>query len=220
MAFALNGSSQYLISSAALTAQTNFSVFLRFKANSFTGSPYVFCAADTTVGAQNYIQILNSTEMWVGSYQAGVGGSVAALTGLSLNTGVWYDILGVWGATNQRIIYNGTTRVTDTTTITTTSTNRTTFGVGYYQGGAANHFNGSIADMAIWSTGLITPAQIDLTEVGQMFLGFSPQVVRPAAQTDYWPVYLPAGAANGQRGNVLAATNSNTLDTANPRVFF
>lgn len=216
MAFALNGTSQYFTSAAALTPQVNFSVFLRFKAASLTGNQMLFCAGDTVIGSQNYILLLGGTELWVGSYM--VSGGAAKITGLSLSTGVWYSILGVWGATNQRIIYDGSTRVTDTTTITTVSTNRAQFGAEIYQGGIGGYFSGSIADMAIWGSALLTDTS-DLNQVQGLFSGGVARKFRPAVLTDNWPAILPAGNANGIRGTVLTATNSNTEDRNNPRLY-
>lgn len=218
MAFLLNGSNQYLVSSAALTPQVGFSVFLRFKiATAFPGAnKVIFCAADTVVGAQNYIMLLNGgSQIWVGSYQG--SGGVAIIPGLTLTTGVWYSVLGTWGATNQRIAYDGTTRVTDTTSVTTTSTNRTVFGAEMYQGATGSYFPGAISDFAIWSSPLIGPTT-DLAQVQGLFSGISARHFRPAVLTDFWSPGLPAGNANGIRGNVLTATNSNALET-NPRLY-
>lgn len=218
MAFQLNGSNQYLVSSAALTPQTGFSVFLRFKIDTaFPGAnKVIFCAADTVVGAQNYIMLFNGgSQIWVGSYQG--SGGAAIITGLSLSTGVWYSVLGVWGATNERIAYDGATRVTDTTSVTTTSTNRSVFGAEMYQGAVGSFFPGAIADLAIWGSALLGPTT-DLNQVQGLFSGVSARHFRPAVLTDLWPAGLPAGNANGIRGNVLTATNSNALDT-NPRIY-
>lgn len=216
MAFAFNGSSQYLISSSALTPLTNFSVYLRFKLTNTTGNKVLFVAGDTVTNNENYILVVGGTELWVGSYNG--GGDAAKITGLSLSAGVYYDILGTWNSSTERIAYNGTTRVTDTTSVPLTSTNRTVFASDFFAGAPGAYFGGSLCDMAIWGTGLLTPVS-DLSEVNAMFKGVSPQHVRPQALTDYWSQGLPAGNAAGIKGNVLTATNSNTHDSANPRIY-
>lgn len=216
-ALSFNGTTQYLISGSALTPLTNFSVYIRFKLTTTATNQVLFVAGDTTTNDMNYILTIGSTGLWVGTYNG--AGSAAQIGGLSLTTGVWYSILGTWNANNERIAWDGTTRVTDTTSLSITSTNRTVFGAQYLAGTPSGYFSGSMSDMAVWGTGLMTPTQIDLGEVNSMFNGVSPVHVRPQALTDYWPQWLPSGNVTGIRGNVLTAVNSNTLDPNNHRLY-
>jgi hypothetical protein len=214
-AYSLNGSNQYLISSAALTPLTNFSVYMRVKFASVAGNVALFCAGDTVTNNENYILRVGSSELWVGTYN-GAGGA-AKITGLSLTTGVWYDIIAVWSASNERIIYNGTTRTTDTTSLALTSTNRTVFGAELFAGAPGSYVNGSICDMAIWGTSLLTPSS-DLSEVDLLFNTFSPRRIRLGAITDYWPQYRVDG--KGIKGNALTLTNSPGIDKDTSRIFW
>lgn len=217
MSFALNpASTQYLISSSGLTPIVNFSVCLDFKLTSTAANQILFVAGDTVTNNMNYILTVTSTEIWVGTYNG--GGNAAKITGLSMTAGTWYRILGVWNSSTERIAYNGVTRVTDTTNADLTSTNRTCFGAQILAGVVTNPYNGSLANMTIWGTSLLAPTS-DLAEVNALFSGISPRLVRPSALTDYWSQGLPAGNATGIKGNTLTATNSNTADPANPRIF-
>lgn len=121
--------------------------------------------------------------------------------GFIINT--WHHVCAVYTSSVSRTVYlDGRTGTTNTTDITPTSLTRIVIGTN-----GAEHFDGNISDVAIWSSSLNTG------EINSLAKGFSAKKIRPQSLEFYVP--LIRNLNDYTNSSSLTNTNSATVTTHN-----
>lgn len=149
------------------------------------------------------------------SYSGSAGGNDYASTSSGYSTGTWQHAAAVFATTTSRAAYlNGGSKGTDTASNTPSAgaLERTVIAARISTSSDYYHFNGRIAEAAIWNVAL-TDAEILL-----LSLGYSPMFVRPASLVAYWPLMGRTSPEQNMVGvNVLTLQNAPTV-ASHPRV--
>jgi hypothetical protein len=94
----------------------------------------------------------------------------------------WYHAAGVVAASNLRTVYfNGGAGTPDTVSVSPTGVDRTIIGA-RFNTTLGLHWNGKIAECAIWNVAL------GAAEIAALAKGFSPLLIRPTSLVAYWPL--------------------------------
>lgn len=201
MAYALNGTNQWLSAGSCPVASYPFSLSANFKKTGTATKNGIFLRESSTIIAgfyfgssssiRGYIQSFQTADWSLGTYSTGQKGHVC-ITGTS--------------ATARAGYFNGS--VTTSTTNVSGALNFGGIHIGALSG--ATTFDGDISEVAVWNEVLTQD------EVSALSLGFAAYLVRPHALRFYAPLIRELIDVRGG----LAITNNNTATVADhPRVY-
>lgn len=212
MAYIFDGATAYLDGVAAgfLDAHTDATVFVRFKTASADGQclfHYYFDTGDAFLlalnlagGLLNYIEHDNDKEEQYYNIQ--------------ISDGVWHSIAVTMSTSGSahRMYYDGTSQVytaADTLCFSSMDANANCYvGVNVWNDETQHDFNGSIAEIAIWS------AVLNADEISSLDDGFSPKLIRPQSLIHHWSLVRNT---NDIVGGENFTANNTTIDE-HPRI--
>lgn len=136
-----------------------------------------------------------------------------ATTSATVTSGVWHHLCGVWTNTSSRDVYlDGGNKVSNTITRTPSTPTSTQIANRLAE---ARHWNGDLAEWAVWNVSL-TDAEIEV-----LAHGVSPYLIRPAALIAYYPLQEASGNALDFSGSGFDMTDTNTVGVADhPAVIY
>ena len=153
----------------------------------FTCAAWVYLTANVLsgdilfIGQSSGATNTNTFRLLAGSTAVALAnGGVATSAALPLNT--WTHVAGVWASSTSRSVYvNGTGKVTNTTSATPGSIDRTSIGK---RDNAANDggLAGNFAEWGLWN------AALDDAEIAALGAGIPPINVRPQSLISYLPM--------------------------------
>lgn len=196
--------------------------------STFAGVSYPFTMAhwfNTTIlggSNQNMVMLYPSTNSGFNNIGTGIDGAsskaetftsdtigtfdVNILGSVALTTGVWHHIAMVCASSNNKISYlDG---VATPTTFLQNLLSQGNVSVGNYTGGSGV-FNGSLAEIAFWSSAL-TP-----NEINSLVRGAATYSVRPNSLLAYWPMWGLASPEVELGGGRNSLTLANTPTKSN-----
>ena len=212
MAYAFNGTTQFLSTASAPTTAAPLTIYGRFNSSSDASNQTLAAIANKTSDTNSFWMVAGGAQVddpvRVITYGT-VSTSIAdTTTGFLINT--WFDAAGVFSAINNRTAYiNGGSSVTNTESQTPIGLN--TFGIGVLNRlNIASYFSGGLAETAIWNAALTGG------EVASLAKGFKPTRVRPQSLVFYAPLVRDLQDLRG----ALTITNNNSATVADhPRVY-
>lgn len=209
MAFAFNGSNQYLstASAPATAAPLTIACWARPSA---TGTTAYVAINNTTTGDRFQIA-LNVSSSAVAA-QTVVGGSTQSATvGAVPSVNNWLHAAGVFSASNNRVAYlDGVAGTANTASSTPSGINSLYVGARNNGAGIGLYFNGQIAEVGVWNVALTA------AEIGSLADGMTCDKVRPDSLVYYSPLVRDLIDYSGG----LTITNNNTATVAvHPRVY-
>ncbi len=128
----------------------------------------------------------------------------------TVSTGNWHHVCGVYNMTDLRIYLDGVLDGTPTANTGTILTGAGDARVGLL-GGTFFPFDGDLAEMAVWDTGL------SAVEVAALAKGVSPNRIRRTSLAGYWPLYgnsFPEIDLSGNRDNGIQVGTVGKADHA------
>jgi len=207
MAYNFVRTSEQRIAGALSSIAVPLTLHARFAVNHSTASTHAVFSVDTTGGNNRHILQSNPTPAITATSNAGAGAQVS--TGPTITSNVWSSGVGRFSATNSRLSYldgsagtvntgNATVTFNQLLIAATTNTSRT------------NHFNGDLADIAVWDVALTDDEIVSLAK------GFKPYRIRPQSLRTYVPLIRNVQDVRG----VVSLTATNGPTVANhPRVY-
>lgn len=141
-----------------------------------------------------------------------VTSSGANAQGGPFTTNQWQHVAGVFSASNLRILYtNGVSAVTNSNSRALVNVDTVTVGARFL-GTPSLYFDGSLAEVGVWSDAL-TP-----DEILSLSIGASPLLIRPTSLIFYSP--LNGGSAEPNLiGGPLVGVNSPAASANHPRIY-
>lgn len=110
------------------------------------------------------------------------GSSFTGPSGTAISANTWFHACGVWTSAASRTIYvDGANPVTNTTSLTPSSQNRTSVGLGDGSS-AASPWLGQLAEIGIWN------AALNADEIAALSKGVPPPRIRPGSLVSYMPL--------------------------------
>jgi hypothetical protein len=214
MAYAFNGTNQYLVTTGAPAQNVPITIAAYGYANNVADAFALVTLAAAANINNTYVVYMSGNlagdPIWIfnSNTTGSQTGSVASLTGYE--SASWVHGVGVFGTTSSRSAYiNGGGKQTNTDTVSSATPTRLGIGA-WVQSTVQRHMNGQIAEVAVWA------AALSDDEVTSLAKGFKASRVRPQSLVFYAP--LIRGAID-LRSN-LAISNINTATVANhPRVY-
>lgn len=201
MAYAFNGTNQWMSTSSAPVTNIPFSMSARFKKTGTAVKNGLFLRQSTTAAAGFYFGTGQTVR---GYFHAGaiVDWSLGTYT-----TGQDTHVCITASTTTSRAGYlAGGSAVTNTTAVTLT--NMTALHIGSFEG--AFNFDGDLSEVAIWNEALTQ------SEVAELAKGSAAYLVRPHALRFYAPLIRDLTDIRGG----LAITNNNSATvTTHPKVY-
>ena len=123
----------------------------------------------------------------------------------------WHHVCGVFSSNTSRTIYlDGGNNATNTTSLTPSNLNSLTIAASRRSGIVDGYFNGSLAEVAIWS------ADLTLAEVKALATGMSPQLVRPQSLSLYLPLIR---SPQEEKGGIAFTTQGSPTVASHTRVY-
>ena len=115
------------------------------------GDQRVFSTGNSADGFGTGLILNEGTPAW--RYQSYTGAQ-ALITGSAINSGQWYHVAGVRASAASHALYkDGVLDGTDSTSVSSGTNNRIRIGQ-YLNASFDQSFDGHLAEMAIWNTGL------------------------------------------------------------------
>jgi len=136
----------------------------------------------------------------------------------TLSTGIWYAVAGVSdniGLTGVKVYINGVAYSNvwvDDDIGTNANSTQLTLGAGQDGASMINHFNGVMAETAIWNV-LLTD-----NEIAMLSRGICPVRVRPANLYSYHPLYGASSPEVDLSGNLRNGTVTGTTQVDHPSI--
>lgn len=203
MAYDFNGSSDTLELSSALVSAAPFTLFARFIPDTIAAGTGTIVSVSGSAGTHSHQLRRSGSNVEAFSGEGATVGVATSLGGLI--AGGSFAAAAVFSASNSRTIYSGAGgSVTDTTSVTPTSLDRTNIGARYNAGSLGGFFDGKIGEVAVWD------AAITSDDFQCLFNGASPIVVKPASLIAYFPLIRPASDVKASRS--LSVTGATVTD--------
>lgn len=203
MALAFNGTTEIITATVPALAFP-FTIGAMFNQTVVSGARGIVSFGVSGGGSRQDISITGTN---LRALSADGGGTSTADTTLP-TAGIWNHGCGVFSAANSRSIYlNGGAKVTNTVSRSFTI-NRMIIGASQGVAGAGEFFNGSLAEVGIWTAALTDEEVLSLSR------GCSPLLVRPQNLLYYIP--LVRGIIDIRSG--LSMTPTGTSVSTHPRV--
>lgn len=208
-----SASSQYLSTTTIPSVTYPWSMAVRFYVSSVSAEQCVFSLWNSSTNTHWFRMLAD-----VGGrirYAVQAGGGPTVMSSLSQKiTGLWWSALVIeTAANNHRWYFNGQTAST-TNNRTPTGIDRLTFG---YDGGSAgpDYFDGLICDAAFWEG-----VALSADDAAQLYAGASPQLVRPDALTNYWPMIGQYDPEIDVVGGLNLTLNNSPTAGDHPRIYW
>ena len=201
MAYAFNGTNQWMSTSSAPVTNIPFSMSARFKKTGTATKNGLFLRQSTSCAAGFYF---GTSQTVRGYFQAG---AIADWSLGTYTTGQDTHVCITASTTTSRAGYlAGGSAVTNTTAVTLA--NMTALHIGSFEG--AFNFDGDLSEVAMWNEALTQ------SEVDALAKGAAAYLVRPHALRFYAPMIRDLTDIRG--GLAITNTNSATV-TTHPRVY-
>lgn len=214
MAYALNGTSQYLNTASAPATAAPLTMAAWFYPNNATDNFALMSVTDNAEAGSNRfgITILGAVAgdpIQAFAQQGAANGTTNSTAGFTANA--WNHACGVFTSSTSRTVYlNGGNSATNTTNSTPAGVNRVRIGARFLNGTPGVFFNGSVAEVGIWNAALTD------AEIASLANGVACRLVRPQSLVFYAPMIRDLIDVRGG----LTITNNNTATVAvHPRVY-
>jgi len=207
MAYNFVRTSSQRIAGALSSIAVPLTLHARFAVNHSTASTHVLFSVDTTSGNNRHILQSNPTPAIAAVSNAGSGAQVS--TGPTITSNVWSSGVGRFSATNSRLSYLDGSAGTVNTGNATVTFNQLLIAA-TTNASPTNHFNGDLADVAVWDVALTAD------EITSLAKGFKPCRIRPQSLRTYVPLIRNIQDLRGVVS--LTATNGPTV-ADHPRVY-
>lgn len=209
MAYAFNGSNQYLSTASAPVTAAPLTIAC-WARPSATGTSAYLAIGNTTTGERFQIA-LNVSSAGVAAQTIASAVTNTATVGAIPAANNWVHAAGVFSATNNRVAYqDGVAGTANTASSTPSGINSLYVGARNNGGGIGLYFNGQIAEVGIWN------AALTAAEIASLTKGMTCDKVRPDSLVFYAPLVRNLIDYSGG----LTITNNNTATVAvHPRVY-
>lgn len=211
MAYAFNGTTQYLLSSdSPIPNAEPISMACWFYPNDTGLNNFLMAAAFDSGANPHYLGIRNNASK-VGLSRRGAA-FTEAFTTTTYTTGQWSHAAAVFSSTTSRTAYlNGGGSVTNTTTNTPSGT-LAGVSIGALTRSSTSLFiNANIAEAAIWT------AALTADDIRSLSRGASPALVRPGSLAFYAPLIRDL---QDVRGGLAITNNNGATVQGHPRIFY
>lgn len=211
MAISLNGTNQFLSLDSAPVNTVPLTMALRFNQSSASIKNLMFLFSNIGVPTNNLLGFyVDVARVLIGYIQTNASSSSSLTTTAAFTANQWQNGVYIDASTTSRTAYlNGGNSASSSISRAVTGIDR--FHIGAYNGTSGSQlFNGSIADVALWS------ADLTAAEVASYSKGFKPSRIRPQSLVFYAPLIREIRDWRAGR----AVTNNNSATVANhPRVY-
>lgn len=213
MAFDFNGSSDYL--EYTLSLSYPFTMACWFNGDSTTATGVLLGACNFSGSDDDRMQLNAAGATGGDPIQMGAvtngGAGVNAQTSTGYTAGTWFHACGVAASATSRTAYiNGGSSGSNTTNRAMTGLDRLVIGSRRAAGTLGAYFDGRIAAVAVWNTGL------SAADVASIAKGPSALLVRP----DSLIFYAPLARSNQDIvGGLTPSASSGTSVAAHPRIY-
>lgn len=170
-------------------------------------------------GTHRYALGLSSTVPYADQFDGTNTGTASHAS--TPSDGSWHHFCGVFTSNNSRTIYlNGAGAVTNTTAVAgftpadLASLPAISVGARKASGSYSLHWDGSIAECAVWNVAL------EADEVATLATGASPYFVRPANLLCYFPLFGNESPELSRMASPMFGTVVGAVKDAHPRVVF
>lgn len=178
-----NGTTDYLMASAAAATDEPFTLATWFKVISMVNNGYALSLCVPGASQRSGLIVATSNKHLQGIAQN--GGSYTLLDiAVDVNDGEWHHGVFVCASDSDRRLYlDGGNKVTSTTSVSIPSATRTLIGAVYQGASIVFRFPGIVCESAIWNIALSD------SEVAQIATrGTKPSDVQAGSLVGYWPV--------------------------------
>jgi len=207
MAYNFVRTSSQRIAGALSSIAVPLTLHARFAVDHSTAVTHVLFSVDTTGGNNRHIMQSNAMPAIAASSNPGSGGLTSI--GPTITSNVWSSGVGRYSATNSRLSYLDGSAGTVNTSNATVTFNQLLIAA-TTQTNPTNHFNGDLADIAVWDVALTDDEIVSLAK------GFKPYRIRPQSLRTYVPLIRNIQDIRG----VVSLTATNGPTVANhPRVY-
>jgi hypothetical protein len=179
-----NGSTQFLDTGSAIVSAADFTISLWANRDALISTTeermIAISDASSTDEYGFYTLEVAGTDYIIFKAYDGSGHSGAYT--VSPPVGEWHHYVAIEDGDSRNVYYDGAAGTANNDTVTLTGLDETTIGCAQLSGGTNYHFNGQIAEVAIWNVIL------SASEITMLSLGVSPLFVRPQSLVSYWPI--------------------------------
>lgn len=212
MAYAFNGTSQYMNIGTTPVNAAPMTMAVRFNPNNVTANMVGFQISNGTANERFGVFFLGAVAgdpARASSIANGVASDADATA--AFQQSVWQQVTSVFASSSSRNIYlDGGNSSSNTTSSTPTGVDRIDIGARINSGVWGLYMDGSLSDIAIWS------ATLTAAEISSLAKGFKPTRIRPQSLVFYAPLIRNLQDVRGG----LALTNNNSATVADhPRVY-
>ena len=211
MAFTFNGSTQYLSVNSSPIGNSPAAMSMACWVNAAAQSRGIFLALGNSATATPFFSFESVTGgVFNATYRDDSGAIIAYGPTAVIFDSTWHHVCVTISGANIQIFFDGALNTTSAAIPTGAITlNRLAVGA-LLRTSAALHFNGAVAEAALWSSVL------SASEVESLAKGFTPEQVAPQSLVFYAPLVREAIDTKGS----LAITNNNSATvSAHPRVY-
>lgn len=185
MARLLNGSSDYL--SSATTPVTDYPLTLAAwgRPHNVTVNMTAIAVEDGSIGKPFVrLQLFGAGGDTLRAQVHSTTSQAQSATTDTYSANTWHHFGGVFPSTTSRTAYlDGVAGAEDTTNISITNIDNINVGRLQFDGTPIQHFDGDLAEVAIWDVALSG------AEMASLAQGISPKYIRPQSLVAYWPLY-------------------------------
>lgn len=209
MAYAFDGSSQFLLCNTPPVTGVPFTIAAWFYQTTATTAVIASLVHDTTSERHNLATVATSGSLAVAaSTNSNALASSSTTTTVAPNT--WAHGVGVWRSTAYRQVWlNGEAATANTSSINAPTVQRFRIGARATQS-TSLFFPGNLAEVGVWS------AELTAAEIASLASGVSPELIRPQSLVFYAPLIRDLVDVRG--GLAITNTASATVAT-HPRVY-
>lgn len=211
-----SASGQYLQNGAAVLTAMPLTIACWIKPTNFTAANAVFGLYDSAVANTRYEIFTVLTTGIVRATHSDNSALATANTSVAATAGAWNHAAGVFVSATSRTAYlNAGSSGSSATNVagSMAGLNNTTVGL-RANSSVSSHFNGSLAEPAIWNVAL---AQADLSALAA---GVCPLLVRPDALVFYAPLMGLASPEPDYRGRFSLTLFSAPTASAHQRIYY
>jgi hypothetical protein len=180
----VNASSEYLRSSATPVSGVPFTMACWFESGDNTNTRYLMGLGDSSQADEFYVLVAAGASGGdpIDFFRITTGTSDDVNTSTGYSAGTWHHACGVAAATNDIAVYlDGGGKQAGSTDVSISGWDNVSIGTSP-DSTPSLHFDGSIAEAAVWNAALTD------AEVASLATGLSPLLVRPGSLAAYWPL--------------------------------
>lgn len=213
MAYAFNGTSQYLYGNSAPVTGAPLTIACWFQRASTGANSICVSLGQTATGATNLYNLLLPPTGGIAFLSNASGSTVTAINSSSglypLNT--WTHAAGVLASMSSRSVFINGASVGSTTTAATAPTGINSIYIGArWAAGIGNYFPGRLADVGVWNVALTAG------EIATLAKGVSASLVRPQSLVFHAPLVRDL---LDERGGLAITNNNGASVVEHPRIY-